>query len=102
MNLYFVEIENGITHPEYGAFHKAMSNMNAKHPDYSSSMNRRLVRHPLDEKTVKTIITAEMEKDDDVTVSKVTDEQLEGILSGYRDLIERYYMPYDKYPDISL
>ena len=102
MNLYYVEIEDGASHREYVAFAKAMSRLDAKHPDFSGSMNRRLVKHHMDEATVKLMITEEMNDEDDVRVSKVTDKDLNERLSGYRDLIRNYYMPHDDFPDISL
>lgn len=101
MNLYCIRIKNNRQHPEYATFYKAMSNMNGKHPDYGGSMNGALVKHHMDEKTVRAIVTAEMNYVEDIEIIEVTNKTLEGILIGYIDLVEKYFMPHDDYPKIS-
>ncbi|SFN37086.1 hypothetical protein SAMN04487859_101211 [Roseovarius lutimaris] len=100
MRLYRVSIKKMHQHPEYGRFVEKMSELNAKHPDYGGGMNGALVRHHTDPKTVKAIVAEKMSSDRDIVVEEVTIESLEASHVGYRELVERYFLPYDEYPEI--
>lgn len=100
MRLYRVTIKKRHQHPEYTRFVEKMGELNAKHPDYGGGMNGALVRHHMDPQTVKAIVSEKMSIDRDIVVEEVTRESLESSHFGYRDLIERYFLPYDDYPEI--
>lgn len=87
-------------HPEYGRFSEKMSELNAKHPDYGGGMNGALVRHPMGPEIVKAIVSEKMSSDQDIVIEEVTRKSLKSSHLGYNDLVKRYFLPYDDYPEI--
>lgn len=100
MRLYRVSITEMHQHPEYGRFSEKMSELNAKHPDFGGGMNGALVRHHMDLDTVKSIVSEKMSSDRDIVIEEVTRESLESSHLGYEDLVTRYFLPHDDYPEI--
>ena len=100
MRLYRVTIDRMRQHPEFSQFVEKMYDLNGKHPDFGGSMNGALVRHHMDPQTVKSIVSENMTRDQDIVVEEITRESLKSSHIGYKDLVENYFLPHDTYPNI--
>ena len=102
--LYEVCLEGGRSHPKFQKFLNNVNDLNGKAPDYGGINNLCIVSHHMDEVTVKTLCCEGLKRhEDDVTVTEITKQTLSSSNSHHRiytDLLESYFFPHDRYPNI--
>lgn len=101
--IYRVCLELGRSNPEHHIFHVNVSNLNAQPADFGGINNSCILSHHMDEKTVHMLCSSGMKNRGAVTVEEVTKKTLNpknGVHKMYTDLIKKYFLPYDKYPNI--
>lgn len=103
--LYEVSFNRGRSNPEHSTFlHNAMK-LNAKVSDYGGINNLCVISHHMDQETVYELCAEGLKKSRaDLIVVEITKKTLASTHSTHRlfvDLIERYFLPYNDYPNIT-
>lgn len=102
--LYEVSFAEGRSNPEYQTFLRNVTSLNAKAPDYGGINNLCLVSHHMPLDVVRMLFGEGLKKrKGDLLVVEITKKTLASPNSGHRlftDLIERYFLPYDDYPNL--
>lgn len=102
--LYEVTLDGGKSNKNYFKFLENFQNLGAKPPDYGGINNLCIISHHIDSDTLLLLCTAGFKgKEDTVTVNEITAATLASAGSGHRlysELVENYFLPYNKYPNI--
>jgi hypothetical protein len=99
-HLYEVRLERGRGNPKWMAFREAVESLGGKAPDYGGMNNTAIVSTHHDTETLKVLVTGGMRDSSDITVEEITAKTLMDQHTAYRDLVEKYFTPYDNYPAI--
>lgn len=101
--LYVVRLSRGRSHPQYSVFHKNVEELNAKSPDFCGINSTCIIGHHLDVDTIHILCTNGIKNKADVTVEEITKDTLNDEQNhhrSYTDVVNNYFLPYDKYPNI--
>jgi hypothetical protein len=101
--LYEVRLERGRSNARWEKFYNNVSKLNAKPPDYGGINNVCVISHHVDGETLKGLCADFDERlRKDITVTEITKRTLspDGDHVIYIDLVENYFLPHDKYPNI--
>lgn len=103
MHLYEVCLERGRSNPEHYKFYENVLELKAKQPDFGGINNMCIISHHMDAETIKMLCSARMKNKSDVTVEEITRETLDpesGIHKMHTDLVKKYFLPHNSYPNI--
>ena len=104
MRLYEIRLKNGSSHKAFVTFLDNVTSLNAKAPGYSGISSTCVVAHSQDAETIHLIVSRGMQEyEDDIRVVEITAKTLTGKNPShivYRDLIDSYYLPYNKFPNL--
>ena len=101
--LYEVRIVRGRSHSEHPIFQGNVSAMNGKSGDFGGINAVCVISHHLDADTVHMLCTDGMQEIEDVAVEEITKESLNdpnSTHSLFTSLVENYFLPHGKYPNI--
>lgn len=102
--LYQVRLVRGRSHREHLRFHNNVTSMNGKSGDHGGINAVCVISHHLDADTVHMLCTDGMKAKNDVTVEEITRKTLndpDSAHSLFSDLVEKYFLPHAKYPNIN-
>lgn len=103
MYLYEVRLERGRSNPEYSKFLENVMNLKAKEPDFGGINSMCIISHHMDVNTIQILCSTNMKYKGDVTVEEITRKTLNpksGEHKIHTDLVARYFLPYNSYPNI--
>lgn len=98
--LYAVTIERGESHSQWSRLYSNLMELNAKTLDFTGHWNICAVKHHMDAETVRTRIASGIKDKETVQVEEVTRDTLEERHRGFNGIYDRYYSPYDEFPNI--
>ncbi|MFM4851165.1 hypothetical protein [Aeromonas caviae] len=100
--VYVVSLSRGRSNKKYETFYKNVSILNAKAPDFSGINNTCIIAHHMEADVVKMLCCEGIKNTDDITIEEVTTETLNNDHMMYSNLIEKCFLPYGNYPNISI
>ncbi len=103
MYLYEVRLERGRSNPEHYTFYENVTKLNAKAPDFGGINNMCIIRHHMDIETMKMLCSSNLKNESELRIEEITRETLNiesGMHKMHTDLVEKYFLPHDKYPNI--
>jgi hypothetical protein len=102
--LYEVCFERGRSNPEHHIFLRNAMRLNAKVSDFGGINNLCVISHHMPKEVVQQLCSEGLkESKADLSVVEITKNTLASPNSCHRlfiDLIERYFLPHDDYPNI--
>ncbi len=101
--IYEVRLERGRSHPEYQQFYNNVDDLKAKSPDFGGINSMCIISHHVDSKTMRVLCSSGIKDKGAIEVEEITKETLDpetGIHKMHTDLVEGYFLPHGKYPNI--
>jgi hypothetical protein len=104
VRLYVVRLSGGITNKNWQRFFENVGRLNGKSPDFAGISSTVLLKHPLDETTVRILCTDGFKgKNHGLSVEEITRSTLNDQTHYhhvYTDMVNHYFLPNDNYPSI--
>lgn len=103
MYLYEVRLERGRSNPEHQTFYENVMKLGAKEPDFGGINNMCIIRHHMDVVTIQILCSSNLKKESEVTVEEITRNTLDvdnGKHKMHTNIVEKYFLPHHKYPNI--
>lgn len=101
--IYEVRLERGRSHPEHQKFYRNVDELRAKSPDFGGINGMCIISHHVDIQTMHVLCSSNLKDKNSVRVEEITRKTLDpetGIHKMHTDLVEKYFLPYGKYPNI--
>ncbi|WP_313327230.1 hypothetical protein [Stutzerimonas balearica] len=101
--IYEVRLERGRSHPEHHKFYSNVDELKAKSSDFGGINGMCIISHHVDIKTMHVLCSSGLKDKNSVKVEEITKETLDqetGIHKMHTDLVEKYFLPHGKYPNI--
>jgi hypothetical protein len=101
-HLYAVQIKGGRSNKKWQKFFNNVTPLNAKPPDVTGIDAECVISHHMDSITIHCLATDGFRKGEgDVTVNEITKDTLSNRHAHLGELVEKYFLPYGVYPNIS-
>lgn len=102
MHLYCVRIKRGRNNANWEEWFKNVSRLNGKSGSFAGIESVCVISHSQSEAVIHSLVTENFKRSgiNDVEVTEITRETIEGEHSMYIDLYEDYFKPHNDYPNI--
>jgi hypothetical protein len=100
-HLYVVEIDGGRNNKNWQIWYVNIVRLGAKQIDYGGIKRECVISHHIDNETLHSLCTESFNGGEgDVTVTEITRNSLRGKHRGLTEMVNKYYLPHGKYPNI--